>query len=92
MKPYGKTLSEKTVDCLRFCALPDDQRQEALDLLERKWGAKAIYTTIINHGHLFDWGTSCRWAWLTEDGNSALADIDPTHEPMRGRYGLPPGV
>lgn len=88
MKPYGLTLGEKTVDCLRLCALPHDQRAEVLEKLDEKWGLKAIYTTISNHGGLFDWGTSCRGAWLTEEGNSALADVDSAHEPMRGKYGL----
>lgn len=88
MKSYGLTLGEKTKDCLRLCALPILERDEMRHRLEQKWGLKAIYTTITNHGHLFDWGASARCAWLTEEGNSALADIDPAHEPMRGLYGL----
>lgn len=88
MTPYGLTLGEKTKDCLRLCALPILERAAMLERLEVKWGLKAIYTTIAKHGGLFDWGTSVRSAWLTEEGNSALADIDPAHEPMRGRYGL----
>ena len=88
MKSYGKTLGMKTVDCLRLCALPMKEREAMLTQLEKKWGLKAIYTTISNHGSLFDWGVSCRCAWLTENGNSALADVDPAHESMRGRYGL----
>jgi len=87
MKPYGQTLGEKTIDCLRLCALPMLEREAMLQQLDEKWGLKAIYTTISNHGRLFDYGVSCRSAWLTEEGNSALADVDTAHEYMRGRYG-----
>lgn len=88
MKPYGTTLGQKTIDCLRLCALPIASRKDMLEDLDHKYGLKAVYTTISNHGHLFDWGVSVRGAWLTNAGNSALADIDPAHEPMRGQYGL----
>lgn len=83
MKPYGKTLSEKTVDCLRLCALPIKARTEMLVTLDKKWSLKVIYATIYNHGHLFEWGVSHRWAWLTDEGKAALADIDGPMEPPK---------
>lgn len=88
MKPFGLTLGEKTIDCLRLCALPIKDRAALLARLDAKWGLKAVYATIKNHGSLFEWGVSSRHAWLTAKGNSALADIDLSHEPMRGKYGL----
>lgn len=90
MKPYGQTLGDKTVDCLRLCALRlgTAPRRAMEDALAQKYSWKAIVATIERHGDLFEWGVSASSAWLTEEGNSALADVDPSHESMRGRYGL----
>lgn len=74
MKSYGKTLSEKTVDCMCLCALPIMGRAEMLARLEQKWSLKAVYATIENHGRLFEWGTSSRHAWLTPEGELALME------------------
>lgn len=62
------------MDCLCLCALPINGRAAMLESLDRKWSLKAVHATIENHGHLFEWGVSSRWAWLTQEGEQALME------------------
>ena len=70
MTVYG----QKTLDCLRLCALPigSDERKALEAELCLRYSAKALTTTIVNHGDLFEWGVSAVYAWLTEKGKNAL--------------------